>query len=267
MVVLAREMSLAFVSDKGLLGLLERLSDPIWFYAFGCVLGFDWHSSGVTHHRVRSAERRAQGPAHRHRAHRGRGKGRASRPNPPGHRGRLRGYGDRRGAPGPDQPPVREGRLLRDGPALPLAHHDHVRLGPPRGDRGARAPRGAQPGGSRATRQSERLGGPGPGGPWPGHPGGRAHTDARHAPPVRHPPRGPASPNASTACSWRPTKPSRRTSPRSSPSPAWGRRASGPLPCRSAGPSTRRRSAGPRRSTRSAPGPAGGRVGAPSSPV
>ncbi|HEX6970974.1 MAG TPA: DUF763 domain-containing protein [Limnochordia bacterium] len=27
---------------------LRRLSDPIWFQAFGCVLGFDWHSSGLT---------------------------------------------------------------------------------------------------------------------------------------------------------------------------------------------------------------------------
>lgn len=27
---------------------LARLSDPHWFQAFGCVLGFDWHSSGVT---------------------------------------------------------------------------------------------------------------------------------------------------------------------------------------------------------------------------
>jgi hypothetical protein len=27
---------------------LRRLSDPYWFQAFGCVLGFDWHSSGVT---------------------------------------------------------------------------------------------------------------------------------------------------------------------------------------------------------------------------
>ena len=27
---------------------LRRLSDPVWFQAFGCVLGFDWHSSGVT---------------------------------------------------------------------------------------------------------------------------------------------------------------------------------------------------------------------------
>src|ERR1051325_11018689 len=28
--------------------LLGRLSDPYWFQAFGCLLGFDWHSSGVT---------------------------------------------------------------------------------------------------------------------------------------------------------------------------------------------------------------------------
>ncbi|MDO8094775.1 MAG: DUF763 domain-containing protein, partial [Candidatus Brocadiales bacterium] len=26
----------------------KRLSDPFWFQALGCVLGFDWHSSGVT---------------------------------------------------------------------------------------------------------------------------------------------------------------------------------------------------------------------------
>src|SRR3954465_12573922 len=28
--------------------LLSRLSDPFWFQAFGCVLGMDWHSSGIT---------------------------------------------------------------------------------------------------------------------------------------------------------------------------------------------------------------------------
>src|SRR5687768_15124639 len=27
---------------------LRRLADPYWFQAFGCVLGFDWHSSGLT---------------------------------------------------------------------------------------------------------------------------------------------------------------------------------------------------------------------------
>jgi hypothetical protein len=28
--------------------LLARISDPLWFQAMGCVVGFDWHSSGVT---------------------------------------------------------------------------------------------------------------------------------------------------------------------------------------------------------------------------
>jgi hypothetical protein len=38
----------AVVVDRGPAAFLERLSDPYWFQAFGCVLGFDWHSSGVT---------------------------------------------------------------------------------------------------------------------------------------------------------------------------------------------------------------------------
>jgi len=28
--------------------LLSRLSDPCWFQALGCVMGMDWHSSGIT---------------------------------------------------------------------------------------------------------------------------------------------------------------------------------------------------------------------------
>ena len=28
--------------------ILKRLSDPMWFQALGCVLGMDWHSSGIT---------------------------------------------------------------------------------------------------------------------------------------------------------------------------------------------------------------------------
>jgi hypothetical protein len=48
MTALAREISLAVLTEEGAPGLLLRLSDPVWFQAFGCVLGFDWHSSGVT---------------------------------------------------------------------------------------------------------------------------------------------------------------------------------------------------------------------------
>jgi len=36
------------VLEHGRAEFLRRLSDPHWFQAFGCVLGFDWHSSGVT---------------------------------------------------------------------------------------------------------------------------------------------------------------------------------------------------------------------------
>lgn len=45
---LAREIVVFMVSEFGAHEVLRRLSDPFWFQAFGCVLGFDWHSSGVT---------------------------------------------------------------------------------------------------------------------------------------------------------------------------------------------------------------------------
>src|SRR5436853_3889457 len=48
MTLLAREMGLAILSEEGTPGLMRRIADPVWFQAFGCVLGFDWHSSGVT---------------------------------------------------------------------------------------------------------------------------------------------------------------------------------------------------------------------------
>ncbi len=48
MKLLAGEISLAICREYGKDELLKRLSDPFWFQAFGCVLGFDWHSSGVT---------------------------------------------------------------------------------------------------------------------------------------------------------------------------------------------------------------------------
>jgi hypothetical protein len=48
MVKLAREIIIAIVADFGSEEVLRRLSHPYWFQAFGCVLGYDWHSSGVT---------------------------------------------------------------------------------------------------------------------------------------------------------------------------------------------------------------------------
>jgi uncharacterized protein len=48
MVPLAREIVAFLVTEFGREEVLRRLSDPFWFQAFGCVLGFDWHSSGLT---------------------------------------------------------------------------------------------------------------------------------------------------------------------------------------------------------------------------
>lgn len=45
---LAREITIWIVSEFGQEEMLRKLSDPFWFQAFGCVLGFDWHSSGLT---------------------------------------------------------------------------------------------------------------------------------------------------------------------------------------------------------------------------
>src|SRR5919201_5489981 len=45
---LARALVLTMREDMSAKVLLDRLSDPYWFQAFGCLLGFDWHSSGVT---------------------------------------------------------------------------------------------------------------------------------------------------------------------------------------------------------------------------
>jgi uncharacterized protein len=38
----------AIILDYGKTEVLRRLSDPLWFQALGCVLGMDWHSSGIT---------------------------------------------------------------------------------------------------------------------------------------------------------------------------------------------------------------------------
>jgi hypothetical protein len=45
---LGREIIGVIVSEYDSGEFMRRLSDPYWFQAFGCVLGFDWHSSGLT---------------------------------------------------------------------------------------------------------------------------------------------------------------------------------------------------------------------------
>ncbi|MGE5305572.1 MAG: DUF763 domain-containing protein [Alphaproteobacteria bacterium] len=48
MMRLGREIIRLIIEDYGPREVLTRVSDPYWFQSLGCVLGFDWHSSGVT---------------------------------------------------------------------------------------------------------------------------------------------------------------------------------------------------------------------------
>ena len=48
MVKLGRAIAEVIVAEYGAQEFLRRVSDPVWFQSLGCVLGFDWHSSGVT---------------------------------------------------------------------------------------------------------------------------------------------------------------------------------------------------------------------------
>ena len=45
---LAKNIVKIILNEYGYKELFNRLSDPYWFQAFGCVLGYDWHSSGIT---------------------------------------------------------------------------------------------------------------------------------------------------------------------------------------------------------------------------
>ena len=48
MIKLSAAISKIIIEEEGSKGFFNRISDPLWFQAFGCVLGFDWHSSGLT---------------------------------------------------------------------------------------------------------------------------------------------------------------------------------------------------------------------------
>jgi hypothetical protein len=48
MVGLSRGITEVIISEYGSDEFLRRLSDPFWFQALSCVLGYDWHSSGTT---------------------------------------------------------------------------------------------------------------------------------------------------------------------------------------------------------------------------
>jgi hypothetical protein len=45
---LAKEIARITIEEYGTGVFLDGISDPYWFQALGCVLAYDWHSSGVT---------------------------------------------------------------------------------------------------------------------------------------------------------------------------------------------------------------------------
>ncbi len=82
MVKLAREITIHIVSEYGSDEMLRRMSDPFWFQAFGCVLGFDWHSSGVTTTVTGAVKEGVRGLEQDLRFYAGGGKGAVSRNTP-----------------------------------------------------------------------------------------------------------------------------------------------------------------------------------------
>ena len=48
MVRLGALISGVMIDEYGTSGLMDRLTDPMWFQALACAIGYDWHSSGTT---------------------------------------------------------------------------------------------------------------------------------------------------------------------------------------------------------------------------
>ncbi len=79
---LAREITVATLAEFGTEEILRRLSDPYWFQALGCVLGYDWHSSGVTTTVCGALKEGLRGPGRELGLFVAGGKGRTSRKTP-----------------------------------------------------------------------------------------------------------------------------------------------------------------------------------------
>ncbi len=79
---LAREITTAIVMEHGPVEMLRRLADPFWFQALGCVLGYDWHSSGVTTTVCGALKAGLAGTEHELGLFVGGGKGKAGRATP-----------------------------------------------------------------------------------------------------------------------------------------------------------------------------------------
>lgn len=72
----------AVIYNYGASELLSRLSDPFWFQALGCVMGMDWHSSGITTSVMGALKRGLNPRAHELGIHVCGGRGKHSRKTP-----------------------------------------------------------------------------------------------------------------------------------------------------------------------------------------
>jgi len=84
------------IHHYGTTKLLSRLADPFWFQALGCVLGMDWHSSGITTSVLGALKRGINPRAHELGIYICGGRGRHSRKTPH----ELRSYADRQSIDG-----------------------------------------------------------------------------------------------------------------------------------------------------------------------
>ena len=92
---LGKAVTEAILMDYGRQGFLQRLSDPFWFQALGCVMGMDWHSSGITTSVLGALKRAIQPHSEEWGLYICGGRGRHSRETP----NELRRLGDRTGLP------------------------------------------------------------------------------------------------------------------------------------------------------------------------
>ncbi len=96
MTTLGTAIAESVILHYGRPGLLSRLADPFWFQAFGCVLGMDWHSSGITTSVLGALKRGLNPSSHELGLYLGGGRGRHSRRTPDD----LRDVADRTGLNG-----------------------------------------------------------------------------------------------------------------------------------------------------------------------
>jgi hypothetical protein len=96
MTTLGTAIAESLVYHYGTAELLTRLSDPFWFQALGCVMGMDWHSSGITTSVLGALKRGLNPRAHELGIYVCGGRGRHSRHTPD----ELRAVAEKRGLNG-----------------------------------------------------------------------------------------------------------------------------------------------------------------------